>query len=74
MKTMRKCNDDIYQLGKDQELVKRLQKKRGRPFSLCPPGVTFETRGSKNSLFFFLIFFPTWIVICKTDREPTTSW
>jgi hypothetical protein len=27
MKTMRKCNDDIYQLAKDQELVKRLKKK-----------------------------------------------
>jgi hypothetical protein len=24
---MRKCNDDIYQLAKDQELVKKLRKK-----------------------------------------------
>ena len=27
MKTMRKCNDDIYQLAKDQALVNNLKKK-----------------------------------------------
>jgi hypothetical protein len=26
MKRMRKCNDEIYQLGKDQALVKKLKK------------------------------------------------
>ena len=26
MKTMRKCNDPIYQLAKDQTLVKKLKK------------------------------------------------
>ena len=28
MKRMRKCNDEIYQLGKDQALVKKLKKKQ----------------------------------------------
>jgi hypothetical protein len=28
MKTMRKCNDEIYQLAKDQALVKKLKKKQ----------------------------------------------
>jgi hypothetical protein len=27
MKTMRKCNDEIYQLAKDQTLVKKLKNK-----------------------------------------------
>ena len=54
MKTMRKSNDEIYQLAKDQALVKKLKKKpkRFRPFCLCPPNVMFVTRRSKNSLFF----------------------
>ena len=26
MKRMRKCNDDVYQLAKDQTLVKKLKK------------------------------------------------
>ena len=52
MKTMRKCNDEIYQLAKDQALVKKLNNKRFRPFCLCLPGVMFVIRGSKNSLFF----------------------
>jgi hypothetical protein len=53
MKAMRKCNDKIYQLAKDQALVKKLKKnKRLRPFFLCLPDVMFVTRGSKNSLFF----------------------
>ena len=52
MKRIRKCNDEIYQLAKDQELVKKLKKnKRFRPFYLCRPDVMFVTRGSKNSLF-----------------------
>jgi hypothetical protein len=33
MKRMRKCNDEIYQLAKDQALVKKL----------CPPEVMFVT-------------------------------
>jgi hypothetical protein len=28
MKAMRKCDDDIYQLAKDQALVKKLKKKK----------------------------------------------
>ena len=48
MKTMRTFNDEIYQLAKDQALVKKLENKRFRPF--C--NVMFVTRGSKNSLFF----------------------
>jgi hypothetical protein len=28
MKTMRKCNDEIYQLAKDQALVKKLKKQQ----------------------------------------------
>ena len=63
MKTMRKGNDEIYQLAKDQTLVKKLKNKRFRPFCLCPPDVMFVTRGSKNSLFFLLILFPSWIVV-----------
>ena len=50
MKIMRKCNDEIYQLAKDQALVKKLNNKRFRPFCLCPPDVMLVTRGSKNSL------------------------
>jgi hypothetical protein len=56
MRRMRKCNDGIYQLAKDQALVKKLKKKtkkqRFRPFCLCPPDVMFVTRGSKSSLFY----------------------
>jgi hypothetical protein len=48
---MRKCNDEVYQLAKDQARVKMLKNKRFRPFCLCLPGVMFVTRGSKNSLF-----------------------
>jgi hypothetical protein len=45
MKTMRKCNDEIYQLAKDQALVKKLKNnKRFRTFCLCPPDVMFVTR------------------------------
>ena len=35
MKRMRKCNDEVYQLAKDQALVKKLKNKRFRPFCLC---------------------------------------
>ena len=52
MNRMRKCNDEVYQLAKDQVLVKKLKNKRFRPFCLCLPGVMFVTRVSKNSLFF----------------------
>jgi hypothetical protein len=61
---MGKCNDEVYQLAKDQALVKKLKKKkRYRPFCLCLPGVMFVTRGSKTLFFLSLIFFPTWIVV-----------
>ena len=52
MRTMRKCNEEIYQLAKDQAQVKKLKNKRFRPFCLCPSDVMFVTRGSKNSLCF----------------------
>jgi hypothetical protein len=48
---MRKCNDEVYQLAKDQALVKKLKKQKIRPFCVCLPGVMFVTRGFKNSLF-----------------------
>ena len=41
MNTMRKCNDEVYQLAKDQALVKKLKNKRLRPFCLCLSGVTY---------------------------------
>jgi hypothetical protein len=44
MNRMRKCNDEVYQLAKDQALVKKLKNKRFRPFCLCLPGVMFVTR------------------------------
>ena len=48
---MRKCDDEIYQLAKDQALVKKLKNNKSfRPF--CLSDVMFVTRGSKNSLFF----------------------
>ena len=50
MKRIRKCNDAIYQLAKDQALVKKLKNKIFRPFCLCPPDVMFVTLGSKLSL------------------------
>ena len=51
MKRMRICNDEVYQLAKDQALVKKLKNKRFRPFCLCLPDVMFVTSRSKNSLF-----------------------
>jgi hypothetical protein len=48
MKTMRKRNDEIYQLSKDQALVKKLKK----PKRFRSSDVMFVTRGSKTSLFF----------------------
>jgi hypothetical protein len=32
MKRMRKCNDEVHQVAKDQALVKKLRNKRFRPF------------------------------------------
>ena len=47
MKTMRKCDDEFYQLAKDQALVKKLKNKlKIRPFCLCLQGVMFVTLGS----------------------------
>ena len=60
---MRKCNDAVYQLAKDQALVKKLKNKRFRPFCVCLSGVMFVTRGSKTLFFLPLIIFPTWIVV-----------
>ena len=39
MNRMRKCNDEVYQLAKDQALVKKLKNKRFRPFCLCLRGI-----------------------------------
>ena len=60
MKRMRKCNDEVYQLAKDQALVKKLKNKRFRPFCLCLPDVIWDP---KTLSFLSLIFFPTWIVV-----------
>ena len=54
MKTMRKCNDEIYQLFNHQALAKKLKDKLFRPLCSCPPDVMFATFGSKNSLFLVL--------------------
>jgi hypothetical protein len=48
MKRRRKCNDEVYQLAKDQALVKKLKNKR-----FMPSGCNL---GSKNSLFFVFDF------------------
>ena len=63
MKTMRKGNDEIYQLTKDQALVKKLKNKKFRPFCLWPPDIMFVTRESKNSLFFVLVYIYIYIYI-----------
>jgi hypothetical protein len=55
MKRMRKCNDEIYQLAKDQALVKNFKNKRCRPFCLCN---VCNSRIQKLS-FMSLILFPT---------------
>jgi hypothetical protein len=57
MKAMRKCNDELYQLAKDQALVEKLKNKRFRPFSLCLPGVMFveACRSSKISVDLIII-------------------
>jgi hypothetical protein len=47
MKAMKKCDDEIYQLAKDQTLVKKLKKKKYLGlFCLCLPVVMFVTLGS----------------------------
>ena len=57
MKRMRKCNDEVYQLAKDQALVKKLKNKRFGPFCLCLPDVMFVTHGSKNIHHYIFSFF-----------------
>ena len=51
---MIKRNYDIYQLTKDQALVKKLKSKRFMPFCVCPPDVMFITRGSNKLSLVFL--------------------
>jgi hypothetical protein len=41
MKTMRKCNDEIYQLARDQALVKKLKKQKIEAFLFMPSIVIF---------------------------------
>ena len=53
MKTMRKCNDDIYQLAKDQELVKKLRKKDVDLLVYALGCNVRNSRIQKLSLFFF---------------------
>jgi hypothetical protein len=38
MKRMKKCNDEIYQLAKDQVLVKKLKKQKIYAFLFMPSG------------------------------------
>jgi hypothetical protein len=38
MKAMRKCNDEIYQLAKDQALVKKLKNQKIKAFLFMPSG------------------------------------
>ena len=53
MKTMRKFNEDIYQLANDQALVKKLRKKQQNAFLLLPSRCNFRnSRIEKLSLFF----------------------
>ena len=54
MKTMRKCNDEIYQLAKDQGLVKKFIKKKKKFCNL---------QIQKLPFFLSLILFPTLIVV-----------
>jgi hypothetical protein len=64
MKAMRKCNDEIYQLSKDQALVKKLKKTKDLGLFVLPSGCNVcNSRIQKLSLFLSLIFFPTWIVV-----------
>jgi hypothetical protein len=56
MKRMRKCNDEVYQLAKDQALVNKIKNTKDLDLFLCLPDVMFVTCGSKNSLFFVFDF------------------
>jgi hypothetical protein len=38
MNRMRKCNDEVYQLAKDQALVKKLKKQKILAFLFLPSG------------------------------------
>jgi uncharacterized protein YcfL len=44
MKRMRKCNDDAYQLAKDQALVKKLKNKRTHEVQLHVRVYTYDFR------------------------------
>ena len=52
MKTMGKCNDQLYQLAKDQALVRKL-KQKAQAFLCMPTGCNVRnSRIQKLSLFF----------------------
>ena len=68
---MRKGNDEIYQLAKDQALVKQL--KKNRPFCLCPPDVMFVSHGYKSSLFFVFDSLSAWIVVIDINLDLPES-
>ena len=61
MNTMRKCNDEVYQLAKDQALVKKLKNKRFRPFCLCLQGV----------IYIYLVF--TSALSIQYDYKPSST-
>ena len=52
MKTMRKCNDEVYQLAKDQALVKNIKKTKYLGLFFMPSGCNVcNSRIQKLSLF-----------------------
>ena len=54
MKRMRKCNDEIYQLAKDQALVKKLKNKRRLYICITKTALLFVTR--KSSILTVILF------------------
>ena len=50
MKKMRKCNDEVYQLAKDQALVKKLKNKR------FPRYIVFNTHIFIFSTMIFMLY------------------
>ena len=54
MNRMRKCNDEVYQLAKDQTPVKELRNKRFSPF-LCMPSGSNVCNSRIQKLSFFCL-------------------
>ena len=54
MNRMRKCNDEVYQLDKDQAMVKKLKKQKIYAFLFMPSGCNVcNSRIQKLSFFVF---------------------